>query len=108
MQLDFYHFNATTIKIDELRTVFKRYENSLLKPLIFIDEVHRLSKNQQEVLLPVMENYSVIIIGASTEYHWCGIKHNQSKEFREPNYQKEFIKYGNENQYKKTNQKNKK
>jgi len=38
-----------------------------LKPLIFIDEVHRLSKTQQEVLLPIMEEYSAIIIGASTE-----------------------------------------
>jgi len=64
---DFYHFNATTIKVDDLRVVFKRYENALLKPLIFIDEVHRLSKNQQEVLLPIMENYDAIIIGASTE-----------------------------------------
>lgn len=68
---DFYQFNATTLKIDDLRVVFKRYENSLIKPLVFIDEVHRLNKNQQEVLLPIMENYQVIIIGASTEnpYH---------------------------------------
>lgn len=64
---DYYYFNATTIKVEELRTVFKRYANSLIKPLIFIDEVHRLSKNQQEVLLPIMENYEAIIIGASTE-----------------------------------------
>ena len=34
---------------------------------MFIDEVHRLSKTQQEVLLPAMENYEAIIIGASTE-----------------------------------------
>ncbi len=68
---DFYQFNATTLKVDDLRVVFKRYENSLIKPLIFIDEVHRLSKNQQEVLLPIMEEYKIIIIGASTEnpYH---------------------------------------
>ncbi|NQY94171.1 MAG: replication-associated recombination protein A [Campylobacteraceae bacterium] len=65
--MDYYYFNATSIKIDDLRVVFKRYLNALIKPLIFIDEVHRLSKNQQEVLLPVMENYSAIIIGASTE-----------------------------------------
>ncbi len=39
----------------------------LQKPLIFIDEVHRLSKNQQEVLLPFMENNAALIIGASTE-----------------------------------------
>ena len=65
--MDYYYFNATSIKVEELRTVFKKYTNTLIKPLIFIDEVHRLSKNQQEVLLPVMENYNAIIIGASTE-----------------------------------------
>ena len=64
---DYYYFNATTIKVEDLRKVFERYKNALIKPLIFIDEVHRLSKNQQEVLLPIMENYDAIIIGASTE-----------------------------------------
>ena len=64
---DYYYFNATTIKIEDLRKVFDKYKGSLIKPLIFIDEVHRLSKNQQEVLLPIMENYDAIIIGASTE-----------------------------------------
>ena len=64
---DYYYFNATSIKIEDLRKIFTRYKNSLIKPIIFIDEVHRLSKNQQEVLLPIMENYEAIIIGASTE-----------------------------------------
>lgn len=64
---DYYYFNATTIKIDELRKIFSKYKDSLIKPIMFIDEVHRLSKNQQEVLLPIMENYDAIIIGASTE-----------------------------------------
>ena len=63
----FYEMNATTLKVEELRKIFKEYANALQKPLIFIDEVHRLSKNQQEVLLPFMENYSALIIGASTE-----------------------------------------
>jgi len=68
-QLDrpFYEMNATTLKIDDLRKIFKTYSNALQKPLIFIDEVHRLSKNQQEVLLPFMENNTALIIGASTE-----------------------------------------
>ena len=68
-QLDrpFYEMNATTLKIDDLRKIFKEYTNALQKPLIFIDEVHRLSKNQQEVLLPFMENNAALIIGASTE-----------------------------------------
>ena len=67
LDIPFYEFNATSLKIEQLRKIFSQYENSLQKPLIFIDEVHRLAKNQQEVLLPVMENSSAIIIGASTE-----------------------------------------
>ena len=64
---NFYNLNATSLKIEQLRDIFKKHQNSLMKPLIFIDEVHRLTKTQQEVLLPVMENYEAIIIGASTE-----------------------------------------
>ncbi|QOY51999.1 replication-associated recombination protein A [Candidatus Sulfurimonas baltica] len=67
MDMPFYEFNATSLKIEQLRKIFEQYRNALQKPLIFIDEVHRLAKNQQEVLLPVMENNSVLIIGASTE-----------------------------------------
>ena len=63
----FYEMNATSLKIEEVRNIFKRYQHVLQKPLIFIDEVHRLSKNQQEVLLPFMENNAALIIGASTE-----------------------------------------
>lgn len=67
MDMPFYEFNATSIKIEQLRKIFDTYQNTLQKPLIFIDEVHRLAKNQQEVLLPVMEKNSALIIGASTE-----------------------------------------
>jgi len=63
----FYELNGTTLKVEELRKIFKEHSNALQKPLIFIDEVHRLSKNQQEVLLPFMESYAALIIGASTE-----------------------------------------
>ena len=63
----FYEMNATSLKIEELRKIFKTYANALQKPLVFIDEVHRLSKNQQEVLLPFMENNDALVIGASTE-----------------------------------------
>ncbi len=67
LELDFFEKNATSIKVEELRSIFNAYKNTLTKPLIFIDEVHRLSKTQQEVLLPVMEANGAIIIGASTE-----------------------------------------
>ncbi len=67
LDMPFYEFNATSLKIEQLRKIFDTYANSLTKPLIFIDEVHRLAKNQQEVLLPAMENNSVLVLGASTE-----------------------------------------
>ncbi len=63
----FYEMNATTLKVEDLRKIFKEYTNALQKPLIFIDEVHRLSKNQQEVLLPFMETHAGLVLGASTE-----------------------------------------
>jgi putative ATPase len=67
LQRPFYEMNGTTFKSEELRKIFKEHANALQKPLIFIDEVHRLSKNQQEILLPFMENHAALIIGASTE-----------------------------------------
>ncbi|TWO28090.1 replication-associated recombination protein A [Campylobacter insulaenigrae] len=66
-KLDFYEFDGGNFKLDELRKVLNKYENSLYKPLIFIDEVHRLSKTQQEMLLVPLENQNCIFIGASTE-----------------------------------------
>ncbi len=67
MELPFYEMDATNLKVEEIRKILKNHQNSLLKPLIFIDEVHRLSKTQQEVLLVPMEKREAIIIGASTE-----------------------------------------
>lgn len=63
----FYALNATDFKTDDLRNILKNYQNTLQKPLIFIDEVHRLNKAQQEFLLPIMEKNSALILGASTE-----------------------------------------
>lgn len=65
LQMDFLEFNATSLKIDEIRHHITK--NALIKPLIFIDEIHRLNKAQQEVLLPFMENFDAIFIGASTQ-----------------------------------------
>jgi putative ATPase len=62
-----FELNATSLKVDELRAIFESAKGAWSKPLIFIDEVHRLSKNQQEVLLPVMEASDAMIVGASTE-----------------------------------------
>lgn len=67
MNYEFYEFDGGNLKIDEFRKILKTHENSLIKPLFFIDEIHRLSKTQQEALLIPMENYQVLIFGASTE-----------------------------------------
>ncbi|NPA50097.1 MAG: replication-associated recombination protein A [Epsilonproteobacteria bacterium] len=75
LKRDFFEFNATSIKIDEVRKTIKKYENSLIKPVIFIDEIHRLSKNQQEVLLPFLENNSCLLLGASTQNPYYSITH---------------------------------
>ncbi|HOI83273.1 MAG TPA: AAA family ATPase, partial [Campylobacterales bacterium] len=63
----YFEFNATSIKIEDIRKAVDGAKHALQKPLIFIDEVHRLSKTQQEVLLPIMENRFALIVGASTE-----------------------------------------
>ncbi|TQR60635.1 replication-associated recombination protein A [Campylobacter troglodytis] len=65
--LDFYEFDGGNFKLEELRKIINKYEESLYKPLIFIDEIHRLSKTQQEMLLLPLENFKCILIGASTE-----------------------------------------
>ncbi len=65
--LDFYEFDGGNFKLDELRKIIANYDESLYKPLIFIDEIHRLSKTQQEMLLLPLENFKCILIGASTE-----------------------------------------
>lgn len=62
---DFLEFNGVDFKLENLRTQLKQYLSAT--PIVFIDEIHRLSKTQQEFLLPVMESYQAIIIGASTE-----------------------------------------
>ncbi|WP_169777383.1 replication-associated recombination protein A [Campylobacter mucosalis] len=67
MSYDFYEFDGGNLKVDEFRKILNNYKNALNKPLFFIDEIHRLSKTQQEALLVPMENYNAIIIGASTE-----------------------------------------
>jgi len=69
----FYEFNATSLKVEDLRKAFKTHQGALIAPLIFVDEVHRLAKNQQEVLLPEMEKNSIMLIGASTENPYYSI-----------------------------------
>jgi len=62
-----YALNATSLKIEDIRSAVKKHRGEFRAPIIFIDEVHRLSKTQQEVLLPFMEEEVALVLGASTE-----------------------------------------
>ncbi|PSM52985.1 recombination factor protein RarA [Campylobacter blaseri] len=67
LNMDFFELDGSSLKVEDIRKILDRYKGNLIKPLIFIDEVHRLSKTQQEVLLIPMENNGAVVIGASTE-----------------------------------------
>lgn len=66
----FIDFSAVTSGIKEIKEVMKRAETSRLmgdKTLLFIDEIHRFNKAQQDAFLPFVEKGSIILIGATTE-----------------------------------------
>lgn len=67
---DFVNFSAVTSGIKEIKEVMTRAESSRLmgvKTLLFVDEIHRFNKAQQDAFLPYVEKGSIILIGATTE-----------------------------------------
>lgn len=65
LEAPFISLNGVNFKLESLRKELSLY--TLTQPVVFIDEIHRLSRTQQEFLLPIMENFEAIILGASTE-----------------------------------------
>lgn len=66
----FYHLSAVNTGKDDLRKVIvdaKDNQTNKIKTILFIDEIHRWSKAQQDTLLPYVENGLIILIGATTE-----------------------------------------
>lgn len=67
----FVMLNATNVGIGELRSTIEeavRFRNSLQqRTILFLDEIHRFNKSQQDVLLPSVESGQIILIGATTE-----------------------------------------
>ncbi|CAN5297849.1 replication-associated recombination protein A [soil metagenome] len=61
---EFYEFSAVSTKIKEIEEVLK---NNIQQPIVFIDEIHRFNKAQQDKLLPFVEKGNIIFIGATTE-----------------------------------------
>ena len=69
---DFYTLSAVTAGVKDVREVFdKARGNSLFQqkgaPILFIDEIHRFNKAQQDALLGAVENGTIVLIGATTE-----------------------------------------
>ena len=67
----FVQLNAVTSGVKELREVLvgarDRLSTSAAKTLLFVDEIHRFNKSQQDVLLPDVEEGVVILVGATTQ-----------------------------------------
>ena len=67
----FYKINAVTAGVADIKAVVEETKNFMLNPsgksILFIDEIHRFNKLQQDALLPYVENGTIILIGATTE-----------------------------------------
>lgn len=67
----FLKINAVTSGVADIKNAIETAQNTLLNPsgkcILFIDEIHRFNKLQQDALLPYVENGTIILIGATTE-----------------------------------------
>lgn len=68
---NFFEISAVTSNLKELRETLQKAEDSLKfenkNSILFIDEIHRFNKSQQDALLPYVEKGIVVLIGATTE-----------------------------------------
>lgn len=64
---EFYELSAVSAGKDDIRQVVKASEGNQKAPVLFIDEIHRFNKAQQDYLLPYVESGHLILIGATTE-----------------------------------------
>ena len=67
---NFIDFSAVTSGIKEIKQVMEQAEKSRRfgeKTILFVDEIHRFNKAQQDAFLPFVEKGSIILIGATTE-----------------------------------------
>lgn len=67
---EFYQINAVSSGVKEIREVIERAKQNQMhfqRTILFIDEIHRFNKAQQDALLSSVENGDIILIGATTE-----------------------------------------
>lgn len=65
--INFVSMSAVFSGTSDIKKVIETSRNELKKTLLFIDEIHRFNKTQQDVLLPYIEDGTIIFIGATTE-----------------------------------------
>lgn len=67
---EFITFSAVTSGIKEIKKVMEDADNNRklgIKTIVFVDEIHRFNKAQQDAFLPFVERGSIVLIGATTE-----------------------------------------
>ena len=64
---EFVQLSAVASGVADARKVMERAKGGLFRMVLFVDEVHRWSKAQQDVLLPAVEDGTITLIGATTE-----------------------------------------
>lgn len=67
---DFYQMSGVTSKKEDLKKIIEQAKLNTQynkQTIVFLDEIHRWNKAQQDTLLPYVENWNIILIGATTE-----------------------------------------
>lgn len=64
---DFYELSAVSAGKDDIRSILKNTEETTKPVVLFLDEIHRFNKAQQDYLLPFVERGKLTLIGATTE-----------------------------------------
>jgi putative ATPase len=69
LKREFYEFSAVNTKVKDIETLIqdKKQLKLINAPIIFLDEIHRFNKAQQDKLLPHVEHGDILLIGATTE-----------------------------------------
>lgn len=96
---DFKQLNATVAGKKDMEEIVKEAKDSLgmygKKTILFVDEIHRFNKGQQDYLLPFVEDGTLILIGATTEnpyFEVNGALLSRSRVFELKTLEKEDIK----------------
>lgn len=96
----FARLNAVSAGVADIKTIVEDSRNLILNPsgrtVLFIDEIHRFNKLQQDALLPYVENGTIILIGATTENPYFSVNKaliSRSTVFKlEPLTEKDIVK----------------